>query len=101
MFVKSGRAGEFWGCSKFPECKHTESVKGPPRPVTSEDSNDALNSMAKALAYIRDQGGVSAARAWLDVACDALAAAGRSNHRDDDDSVKGGGDDGDVGGADA
>jgi len=27
LFLRSGKFGEFYACSKFPECKHTESLK--------------------------------------------------------------------------
>lgn len=72
MVKREGKNGLFWGCSGYPNCRGTLSIKSPVVEITKGKAEEVLAKQKIAIEYIQNIGGVDEARRWINIAAKAL-----------------------------
>jgi hypothetical protein len=72
MQKRMGRLGAFWGCTKYPNCNGTISIKSEIVKVAETMKEEMKQKTDIAMKYINEIGGMDEARRWLMIVAQIL-----------------------------
>lgn len=85
LLEREGKNGPFLGCTGFPKCKYTKSLKPKSRnrPPNEDESKVCNEMLVLALQFLHSCGGAESARRWIQVADLAMEALPASVGKED------------------